>query len=74
MPPRTLCSSNPENTVFDAQHLIGPKCEDSEVKCDQKHWPFKIVARRDKPVILVKDKGDIHEFVCLFISLFTFRC
>ena len=57
--------SNPENTVFDAKRLIGRKFEDPEVKRDQKHWPFKIVARGDKPVIQVKHKGDIREFVCL---------
>ncbi|KAH8101324.1 heat shock protein 70 family [Cristinia sonorae] len=54
--------SNPENTVFDAKRLIGRKIDDPEVKRDQKHWPFKIVKRNDKPAIQVKHKGELRDF------------
>ncbi|KZT05220.1 heat shock protein 70 [Laetiporus sulphureus 93-53] len=54
--------SNPENTVFDAKRLIGRKMDDPEVKRDQKHWPFKIVAKNDKPAIQVNYRGENREF------------
>ncbi|TCD62823.1 ATPase with role in protein import into the ER [Steccherinum ochraceum] len=54
--------SNPENTVFDAKRLIGRKMDDPEIKRDQKHWPFKVVKRNDKPAIQVKHKGEIRDF------------
>ena len=74
LPAKRQAVVNSANTVFAFKRLIGRKFEDPEVKRDQKHWPFKVVARGDKPVIQVKHKGDIREFVCLFISLFAFRC
>ncbi|KAF9815690.1 hypothetical protein IEO21_04407 [Rhodonia placenta] len=55
-------ASNPENTVFDAKRLIGRKYDDPEVKRDQKHWPFKIVSKGDKPVISVKHRGEQRDF------------
>ncbi|THH28183.1 hypothetical protein EUX98_g6003 [Antrodiella citrinella] len=54
--------SNPENTVFDAKRLIGRKIDDPEIKRDQKHWPFKIVKRNDKPAIQVQHKGETRDF------------
>ena len=58
--------SNPENTVFDAKRLIGRKVDDPEVKRDMKHWPFKVTAKNDKPVIQVKYRGETREFVSLY--------
>ncbi|KAI0789162.1 heat shock protein 70 [Abortiporus biennis] len=55
-------SSNPENTVFDAKRLIGRKVDDPEVKRDQKHWPFKIAKKNDRPVIQVNYKGEERQF------------
>ncbi|OBZ74374.1 glucose-regulated [Grifola frondosa] len=54
--------SNPENTVFDAKRLIGRKIDDPEIKRDQKHWPFKVVKKNDKPAIQVKYRGESREF------------
>ncbi|CCM02108.1 uncharacterized protein FIBRA_04185 [Fibroporia radiculosa] len=54
--------SNPENTVFDAKRLIGRKVDDPEIKRDQKHWPFKIVSKNDKPAIQVKHRGENRDF------------
>ena len=57
--------SNPENTVFDAKRLIGRRFDDPEVQRDMRHWPFKIKEKSGKPVIQVKHKGDLREFVCI---------
>ncbi|PCH43031.1 heat shock protein 70 [Wolfiporia cocos MD-104 SS10] len=54
--------SNPENTVFDAKRLIGRKVDDPEIKRDQKHWPFKVVSKNDKPAIQVKHRGEARDF------------
>ena len=55
--------SNPENTVFDAKRLIGRKIDDPEIQRDQKHWPFKVVKKNEKPAIEVKYKGENKQFV-----------
>ncbi|WWC70964.1 chaperone DnaK [Kwoniella pini CBS 10737] len=59
---KNQASNNPENTVFDAKRLIGRTADDSDVKRDQKHWPFKIVNKGGKPMIAVNHKGDLKEF------------
>lgn len=54
---------NPSNTVFDAKRLIGRKFNDPTVKSDLKHWPFKVEAGLDdKPIIVVKFKGEYKKF------------
>jgi L1 cell adhesion molecule like protein len=49
---------NPANTVFDAKRLIGRKFADESVQSDMKHWPFKVTAKGDKPMIEVSFKGE----------------
>ncbi|MCJ1329618.1 70-kilodalton heat shock protein [Thelotrema lepadinum] len=53
---------NPTNTVFDAKRLIGRKFADSEVQADMKHFPFKIVDKGGKPVVVVEFKGEQKSF------------
>ncbi|CAD8095890.1 unnamed protein product [Paramecium primaurelia] len=54
---------NPQNTVFDAKRLIGRKFNDSTVQKDMKLWPFKVEAGQDdKPLIVVKFKGETKKF------------
>ncbi|KDN35187.1 hypothetical protein RSAG8_11796, partial [Rhizoctonia solani AG-8 WAC10335] len=52
-----------EQTVFDAKHLTGHKFNHSELKCDMKHWPFKVVNKGGKPMIQVKNKSELKEFM-----------
>ncbi|KZV96951.1 heat shock protein 70 [Exidia glandulosa HHB12029] len=54
--------SNPRNTVFDAKRLIGRKFDDREVQADRKHWPFKLVANGDKPLIRVEHRNETRDF------------
>lgn len=53
---------NPANTVFDAKRLIGRKFQDDSVQSDMKHWPFKVAAKGDKPMIEVSFKGEKKQF------------
>ena len=54
---------NAENSVFDAKRLIGRKFAESTVQKDIKLWPFKVISGTDdKPVIVVKYKGDERKF------------
>ena len=62
-------AKNPSNTVFDAKRLIGRKFADPTVQKDMKHWPFKVESGNDnKPVILVKFKGESKKFYAEEIS------
>jgi L1 cell adhesion molecule like protein len=56
-------AKNPTNTVFDAKRLIGRKFSDPIVQKDMKLWPFTVEAGPDdKPVIVVKFKGETKKF------------
>ena len=60
---------NPTNTVFDAKRLIGRKFQDKNVQADIKLWPFKVEAGAgDKPMIVVKFKGETKKFQAEEIS------
>ncbi|XP_058741081.1 heat shock cognate 70 kDa protein-like [Vicia villosa] len=62
-------ASNPTNTIFDAKRLIGRKFSDSVIQDDMKLWPFKVIAGvEDKPVIVVKYKGQEKHFCAEEIS------
>lgn len=56
-------AKNPTNSVFDAKRLIGRKFNDPVVQKDMLHWPFKVEAGNDnKPVVVVKHKGEVKKF------------
>merc|ERR1712123_561705 len=53
---------NPENTIFDAKRLIGRNFSDSAVQSDMKHWPFKVISVRGKPMLKVEYKTEDKDF------------
>ena len=60
---------NPVNSVFDAKRLIGRKFSDKTVQDDIKLWPFKVEqGPNEKPMIVVKFKGEIKKFQAEEIS------
>ncbi|AES78225.1 putative Heat shock protein 70 family [Medicago truncatula] len=65
---KNQAASNPTNTVFDAKRLIGRKFFDSVVQNDKKLWPFKVIGVNDKPMIIVKYKGEEKRYCAEEIS------
>uniref|UniRef100_A0A667ZI83 Endoplasmic reticulum chaperone BIP n=1 Tax=Myripristis murdjan TaxID=586833 RepID=A0A667ZI83_9TELE len=56
-------TSNPENTVFDAERLIGRTWSDSSVQQDIKYLPFKVIEKKSKPHIQVEiSSGQMKTF------------
>lgn len=62
-PAKNQAAKNPLNTIFDAKRLIGRKFQDNVVQKDIKLWPFKVESGPDdKPLIVVKYKGETKKF------------
>ena len=59
---KSLVSSNPTNTVFDAKRLIGKKFNDETVQSDMKHFTYKVINKDTKPNIEVQFKGEKKVF------------
>jgi heat shock protein 5 len=54
--------SNPENTVFDVQRLLGRKMADVDMQQDAKHWPFKVKEKDGMPVVNVQYSHEARDF------------
>ena len=59
---KSMASSNPKNTVYDAKRLIGRNFDDKAVQDDMKHYSYDIVNKNNKPVIQVKYKEEDKDF------------
>jgi len=59
---KSMVSSNPSNTVFDAKRLIGQKFNDQKVQDDMKHFTYKVINKETKPYIEVDFKGEKKVF------------
>lgn len=59
---KSLVSSNPTNTVFDAKRLIGQKFNDPNVQSDMKHFTYKVINKDSKPFIEVEFKNEKKTF------------
>ncbi len=53
---------NPTNTIFDAKRLIGRSFDDPKIQSDIKHFPFKVIGKKNKPVICVEFMSEAKEF------------
>jgi len=53
---------NAMNTVFDAKRLIGRMFRDASVQSDMKHWPFRVIEEKGRPVIGVSYMGEEKVF------------
>ena len=59
---KSMASSNPSNTVFDAKRLIGKKFTDSSVQSDMKHFSYDVINKEGKPFISVDFMGENKVF------------
>jgi L1 cell adhesion molecule like protein len=59
---KNAATSNPTNTVYDAKRMIGRDFSDPKIQEDMKHFSFKVVDRKNKPVISVNYKDEQKEF------------
>lgn len=55
-------TSNPDNTVFDVKRIIGRTYDEKTVQSDVKHFPFKVVDKSNKPIIVVKVGSEEKSF------------
>ncbi|CAH8472883.1 unnamed protein product [Heterobilharzia americana] len=55
-------TSNPENTVFDVKRLIGRTFDEQSVQDDIKHYPFKVVNKKNKPYVEVMVGSEVKSF------------
>lgn len=59
---KSMVSSNPSNTVFDAKRLIGQKFNDSKVQDDMKHFSYNVINKDTMPYIQVEFKEETKVF------------
>jgi L1 cell adhesion molecule like protein len=59
---KTMASSNPKNTVYDAKRLIGRNYNDSHMKEELKHFSYNVIDKNNKPVIEVEYKNETKQF------------
>lgn len=59
---KTMVSSNPSNTVFDAKRLIGKNFSDPSVQSDMKHFSYNVINKDTKPFISVDFMGENKVF------------
>lgn len=54
---KNQAAANPTNTIFDIKRLIGRKYSEKDVQQDIKHFPYKVIAKDDKPYVQVTVAG-----------------
>jgi L1 cell adhesion molecule like protein len=59
---KSMVSSNPTNTIFDAKRLIGKKYTDSSVQSDMRHFSYNVINKESKPFISVDFMGENKVF------------
>jgi len=59
---KSMASSNPKNTVYDAKRLIGRNYNDKHMQEEMKHFSYNVVDKNNKPVIEVEYKNETKQF------------
>lgn len=55
---KNQAAANPSNTIFDAKRMMGRPFDDKILQRDLKHFPFKVIAKDNKPHIQVEFKNE----------------
>jgi L1 cell adhesion molecule like protein len=59
---KSMASSNPKNTVYDAKRLIGRNYNDSHMQNELKHFSYNVIDKSNKPIIEVEYKKEKKQF------------
>ncbi|KAL2115885.1 hypothetical protein VTJ04DRAFT_10140 [Mycothermus thermophilus] len=59
---KNQAAANPHRTIYGIKRLIGRKFSDKDVQNDIKHFPYKVVAKDDKPVVKIPIRGEEKTF------------
>jgi len=59
---KTMASSNPKNTVYDAKRLVGRNYNDGHMQEELKHFSYNVIDKNNKPVIEVEYKNETKHF------------
>ena len=59
---KNYANMNPDNTVYESKRLIGRKWDETEVQDAIKHFPYKVINKNNKPIIVVEYKDETKEF------------
>ncbi|KDN34711.1 hypothetical protein RSAG8_12212, partial [Rhizoctonia solani AG-8 WAC10335] len=62
MPPRPLSTLLPPRLSLMPNISFGCKFNEPKVKCNIKHWLFKVINKGGKPMIQVKNKNELKDF------------
>lgn len=54
--------TNPKNTVYNIERLIGRKYCDPDIQDDSKNWQFTVENKNGEPFIQVEDRGVQNQF------------
>jgi len=59
---KSMASSNPKNTVYDAKRLIGRNYNDTNMQTELKHLSYNVMDKSNKPIINVEYKNEAKQF------------
>jgi L1 cell adhesion molecule like protein len=59
---KSMATSNPKNTVYDAKRLIGRNYNDKHMQEEMKHYSYNVIDKSNKPIIEVEYKSEIKQF------------
>ena len=59
---KSMATSNPKNTVYDAKRLIGRNYNDKHMQEEMKHYSYNVIDKSNKPIIEVEYKNEIKQF------------
>ena len=59
---KNQAAANPFKTIYDIKRLIGRKFSEKDVQTDIKHFPYKVIAKDEKPVVKVEVGGSEKTF------------
>ncbi|KAG9083409.1 ATPase with role in protein import into the ER [Ceratobasidium sp. 370] len=67
-PAKQAFHTNPDQTIFDAKRLLGRRFDDTSLREDIRHWPFKVIDNHGRPAVQLEFRGETKTFTPQEIS------